>query len=64
MINDRGELVTAYVDSCDNYNPDKSKPTTVKSAISGTIFECHNFVIPDGSLESCGSCKNYTGRDK
>jgi hypothetical protein len=63
MINSKGELETAVVDLCKNYDPDRTKPTEVRSAKSGVIYECQNFAkIPEG-VNGCLGCYNWQNKD-
>ncbi len=43
MIDHNGHIITATVDICDQYDPNKEKSTGVVSAKSGMIYQCNNF---------------------
>lgn len=61
-----GELVVAYEDLCQNYKPNKTKPTKTRSLASevrgiesGIIYECKNFAkISEKDCEYCLNCSN------
>ncbi len=57
-INHRGELVSAYMDTCTNYLPDKHKETGVRSEKSGVLYECKNYDHGDNVDFGCGYCVN------
>ena len=54
MINDRGELTTSIPKKCQDYNPDKDKPTGVKCNKLGILYEYKNYV---GKNKGCLSCE-------
>lgn len=60
-INSQGELLSAYSDTCINYNPDKCKPTKAKSIKFGRIYECLNYDHGENVDQGCYWCKNKKG---
>ena len=58
MIGIAGRLMNVTEDSCENYTPDKEKPTTVKSVELGIIFECKKYDYGDNVDQGCYWCVN------
>ena len=53
-----GRLMSAYQDTCENYTPDKEKPTRVKSVKLGTIYKCKKYDQGVNADQGCYWCVN------
>lgn len=57
MKNPHWEIVNAIADNCASYDPDKTKPTPVKSEKLWTLYDCKNFVQWKNGLWQCLWCQ-------
>jgi len=59
MLNTAGELSSAIIDKCNNYDPNNARPTKVRSDKSGVIYDCRNFAKIPEEINSCLGCYNW-----